>query len=281
MNMCLKFKVLAAVSAIGLGFASSANAANVLIVQEGATSASQASVFTGFHNAAGNTTTVTSTFPVSTAGFDQIWDIRFTNASALTAPQIATYASFLAGGGGVFLMGENAVFATRNTSLLVLISQAGGGSLTFQNSPGSQTVFAPFTGPVPVASIGPNIVSLPSPGGVTSFGSGQWISANGGVGAGVFWGKGSLANASSGYLGTYFDSNIFATTAAPLGGHALAQNLIAEFNRQGALTSVVPEPATWAMMIMGFGLIGGALRSANGRRRRMQRASGRSLSFSI
>lgn len=27
----------------------------------------------------------------------------------------------------------------------------------------------------------------------------------------------------------------------------------------------VPEPATWAMMIMGFGLIGGALRSAKGR----------------
>ncbi len=29
--------------------------------------------------------------------------------------------------------------------------------------------------------------------------------------------------------------------------------------------AVVPEPATWAMMIMGFGLIGGALRSAKGR----------------
>ena len=29
--------------------------------------------------------------------------------------------------------------------------------------------------------------------------------------------------------------------------------------------AAVPEPATWAMMIMGFGLIGGALRSAKGR----------------
>ena len=31
------------------------------------------------------------------------------------------------------------------------------------------------------------------------------------------------------------------------------------------LTAAVPEPATWAMMILGFGLIGGALRQAKGR----------------
>ena len=35
-----------------------------------------------------------------------------------------------------------------------------------------------------------------------------------------------------------------------------------------APTAAVPEPATWAMMIAGFGLVGGALRNANGRRRK-------------
>jgi hypothetical protein len=262
MKIRLKIQTLAAVAIASLGLAQPIQAANVLIVQEGAT-ANQAGVFNGFHNAAGNTTTVTSTFPVSTAGYDQIWDIRFTNASALTAPQLSTYASFLAGGGGVFLMGENSGFASRNASLLNLINQAGGGSLTFQNSPGGQTVFAPFTGPNAVVSVAPNFVSLPTPGGVTSFGSGQWISANGGLGAGVFWDKGSLSSAPSGYLGVYFESFIFGTSGAPLGGHALAKNLIVEFNRQGTLGAAVPESTTWAMMISGFGLVGGAMRRRN------------------
>ena len=44
-------------------------------------------------------------------------------------------------------------------------------------------------------------------------------------------------------------------------------------NQAGTLTvtnlgvSAVPEPASWAMLIAGFGLVGGALRSRNGRRR--------------
>lgn len=32
-------------------------------------------------------------------------------------------------------------------------------------------------------------------------------------------------------------------------------------------TSAVPEPATWAMMIVGFGMLGGAIRSARHRQR--------------
>jgi hypothetical protein len=33
-----------------------------------------------------------------------------------------------------------------------------------------------------------------------------------------------------------------------------------------ALTAAVPEPATWGLMILGFGIVGSALRSRNGRR---------------
>jgi PEP-CTERM motif len=35
-----------------------------------------------------------------------------------------------------------------------------------------------------------------------------------------------------------------------------------------SLTGAIPEPASWALMILGFGLVGGALRSANERRRK-------------
>ena len=36
--------------------------------------------------------------------------------------------------------------------------------------------------------------------------------------------------------------------------------LFRDINRQFDLTSGVPEPATWAAMVLGFGLVGGALR---------------------
>ena len=43
---------------------------------------------------------------------------------------------------------------------------------------------------------------------------------------------------------------------------AVQQALYNDLNRQFALAGPVPEPATWAMMILGFALIGGAVRGA-------------------
>lgn len=47
---------------------------------------------------------------------------------------------------------------------------------------------------------------------------------------------------------------------------AVHQALFTDIDRQFALTAAVPEPGTWAMMLVGFGAVGGALRA--GRRRR-------------
>jgi PEP-CTERM motif len=53
------------------------------------------------------------------------------------------------------------------------------------------------------------------------------------------------------------------TTLTPPGNAANTTLTITPLNSGG-----VPEPATWAMMLAGFGLVGGALRNANGRRGR-------------
>jgi hypothetical protein len=238
--------------------ATTANAANVLIVGETFTNDRTTHV-ASLHSAAGNSATVTNVFPVNTAGYDQIWDLRVLDPTALSVANQATYLSFLQGGGGLFLSGENTGFVARNNSLLAMINVAGGGSLTTTTPAAAQTVFAPFNAPNPLTTL-----SYAGAGGVTGFGTGQWITASGSSGTGVAWATGTLANASSGYMAVMFDSNTF-QPGAPPNNQALTRNLIAYFNTQGA-AGVVPEPATWALMISGFGMTGTALR----RRRRIE-----------
>ena len=50
--------------------------------------------------------------------------------------------------------------------------------------------------------------------------------------------------------------------AVPVGEHAARAN----FLLGGLTVAAVPEPATWAMMILGFGVIGAAARSRRGKR---------------
>ena len=68
----------------------------------------------------------------------------------------------------------------------------------------------------------------------------------------------SFANTTIAALGFTIGSYVFSTSSDNLTVNVLAGNA-------GGVTSAVPEPASWAMMIGGFGAVGGALR----RRRRL------------
>ena len=257
----MKFKRgMTVLSALLAGAAATpAMAGNILIINgssgtsETSTTASITQQISQLHMAVGNTVTVSDLVPGSLAGFEQIWDIRFSNALAITTGQQDQYLAYLQGGGGMFVMGENSSFATRNTSVLSLIAAAGGGTLNFTVPTSNQIVYAPFTGPNSVMD-----VSYNAPGGVTSFGTGQWITSNaaGTAGTGIAFGTGSLANAQRGALTAIFDVN-FLQTNAPENSQALTRNLIGFI---GGQVGSVPEPATWAMMILGFGVVGSAMR---------------------
>jgi hypothetical protein len=237
-----------------------AMAGTVLIINgatgtlEANTTASITTQISQLHVAAGNTITVVDTVPVSLAGYQQVWDLRFSNTQAITASQQSQYLSYLQGGGGMFVMGENSNFAARNSSILSLISAAGGGSLAFTTPGDAQTVYSPFTGPNAVTSIVYNAA-----GGVNGFGTGQWITSNaaGTAGSGVAFAVGRLGNAQAGALTTIFDVN-FLQTDANASSQALTRNLIGFIGNQVA---PVPEPATWGMMIAGFGMMGAAMRT--------------------
>jgi hypothetical protein len=246
-------KLLLATAAAAALFSAEALAGSILIVNgssitsEPDTTTSITTQLSNLHIAAGNTVTIADTVPGSFAGFNQIWDIRFSNAGAMTGGEQAQYLAFLQSGGGMFVMGENSFFTSRNSSVLALIDDATGDSLTFTTPDSTQTVLAPFTGPNTIAG---NIVSYSAPGGVTSPGTtGQYISVDGsGDGTGVAWGVGDMANASAGALTAIFDVN-FMQTDANAESQALLRNLISFVDVE---VNETPEPAS--LLIFGVGI---------------------------
>jgi hypothetical protein len=235
-----------------------ASAATILIINgasgtsEPGTTSSITTQVSNLQTAAGNTVSVADSVPGDLSSFAQVFDLRFSNAFALTAPIITQYVSFLQGGGGLFVMGENSGFAARNNSILSLIEAAGGGTLTFTTPAATQTVVSPFNGPVPLST-----VTFNAAGGVTGPGSGQFITTDGSAGSGVAFGVGTLSNARAGALTTIFDVNFLQTTASA-DNQALASNLVRFVSNE---VGGVPEPATWAMMLLGFFGIGGMMRT--------------------
>src|SRR5579863_4579521 len=62
--------------------------------------------------------------PGSMSGYTQVWDIRA--EKPLTGPEITAYVTYMAGGGALFVMGENVgCCGARDTSLVALIAAAG------------------------------------------------------------------------------------------------------------------------------------------------------------
>lgn len=200
---------------------------------------------------AGHTTTVLDVLPADISVFDQVWDIRFSNSWALTAPEQAIYLDYLDNGGGMFLMGENNGFTTRNNSILSLISAAGGGDLTFTVPGSTQTVLAPFTGPnlIPGGDI-----TYAAPGGVMESGTGEFMTVDAnGYGTGVAFSVGDLTNTPLGALTTIFDVNFMQGTYDQPDSQQFLRNLISFVEDQvDPPINPVPEPGTILLMGIGF-----------------------------
>ena len=211
-----KFLLLGALACTSFGIAS-AQAANILVV---AGSNSFAQVAAGVLNteltAAGNTVTVVNTgVPVSLAGFTQIYDTRYDNSPAFSPAEMSQYLAFLnaSPSNTIFLMGENTGFNARNIPINNFISLAGGGTIAppARTSQNSETVNSPFTGPSAISTVKYAACGL-----VTSSGTGSFASSEAGGGCSIYFGLGSLANATQGALVVVYDVNFIAS--APDGG---------------------------------------------------------------
>jgi hypothetical protein len=242
-----------AAAALALGLSVQLQAGNVLIIngssgtsEPGTTSAITTNLQT-LHIAAGNTVTIADAVPANFAGFGQVWDIRFN--PAITAGEQTQYVNFLAGGGGMFVMGENEGFTDRNDSVLSLIAAAGGGSLSFDgNVLDQQTVMAPFTGPNLVTEIN---FAWAGGVGVNDTGTGDFITKDANNrGSGIAFSVGDLANAPAGALTVIFDVNFMQNEYDLPNSQNLTKNLIGFVGNQVDPGNRVPDAgSTFAMMI--------------------------------
>lgn len=235
-----------------MAVAGAASAGSVLIINgasgtsEAGTTAQITSNLTTLHEEAGNTVTVIDDVPDTITGYSQVWDLRFSNSWAIDADERATYLSFLQGGGGMFVMGENGGFQTRNDSIFALISAAGGGDLSFGTGSATQNVLSPFDGPNPVSQ-----VTFAVPGYLDGPGTGRFITQtpDGTSGVGVAWGVGDLANAAAGALTTIFDVNFMEGDRGEAQQN-LTKNLIGFVENE---VEPVPLPASLPLLMVGVG----------------------------
>jgi hypothetical protein len=203
--------------------------------------------------------TVTSNAGVpagSLATYQQIWDTRF-NQIPLSASDITAYTTYLAGGGNLFLMGENSGFATRDASIVSFIAAVGGGVIALSTPNNSVTVRSPFATGIT------NPFTFLAANGTSSAGSYGAIAADAnGIAPAIVYGPGSLTGAMAGSLIVVFDVN-FLDSSADANSQQLTTNLISYLAAPVAVAPLhPPAPAvltptlsTWAFLMLAAGLI--------------------------
>jgi uncharacterized protein (TIGR03437 family) len=244
-------------------------APNALIIQDGTigTEASIVSNLTTKLTTAGYTVSTETVTPGNavpspiSSTYAQVWDVRFSDGSAISSADSATFVAYLAAGGRLFVDGENTGSSPgRDASIASLVASAGGGTITPTAASNLETVYVPFTGPSgPVTSITFNGAA-----GSLTTGSGFFITQNLGdlIGAAIVWPLGTLSSAPAGVLIVVFDSD-FMTSAADANSQALLANLIGYlYSTAPYITNLNPNsgPVGTSVIISGgnFGATQGA-----------------------
>jgi hypothetical protein len=248
------YKVSFATLLLLFAFAGVSSAQNALIVTE-ATSVVDTDN-TNLANkltAAGFTVTTNAGVPGgSLATYEQIWDTRF-NLIVLSASDITAYTTYLAGGGRLFLMGENTGFNTRNNSIASFIAAVAGDTITIISPSNTVTVRAPFATGIT------NPFTFQAAAGTNSVGRYGAIAVDAsGIVPAMVYGPGSLTAAPAGSLIVVFDVN-FLGTSADANSQQLTSNLIAYLAAPVPVapynTAAIPALSTWGFLVFAACLI--------------------------
>lgn len=193
----------------------------------------------------------------SLATYKQIWDVRYNNTTPLSPSDITAYVAYMAGGGSLFVMGENVGFVTRDNSIISLVQAAGGGTITVVSpTSDTQTVQSPFTGPNAITTV----TYLASAGVPAPPGHGADVSKDSSnIGASVVFGPGNMTNAASGTLILVFDVNFLDPgSGADANTQLFTDNLIAFLAAPVAVTppsTSVPTLSEWGVTLLACALL--------------------------
>lgn len=140
--------------------------------------------------------------------FRAVYDLRFSNVFSFPPAEQQAYATFLGGGGKLYLTGENNNFGTHNAAISQMLANFGatGVSITTVNSTGVQPCIDP------ILCSTPNLVAnvfYSAPGSINSLGQGTAVT----VPAMGLWLPGTLANVPAGTILVSMDINMFQNSA--------------------------------------------------------------------
>jgi hypothetical protein len=140
---------------------------------------------------------------VEIAEYAHIWDIGYD--TLITANAGNKFLTYLSGGGAIFFLGENSSFLERDSSLISLITLAGGGAVATNGIALGMTQ-ATVEPQFRVANQNP-IVFFNAPGAFSNIGSANILSQSNGGTHGAVWKTGSLSNAPTGAIVSVLDIN--------------------------------------------------------------------------
>lgn len=250
-----------AATALAGALAAPANAGTVLVSGE----RYDLGILNNFYNSyGGHTSSIGSIDDVSLAGVDLLWAVQ--PADAYSAAEINAMSNYLAGGGRIAFMGEHGTFApAENTRINTALTQLGS-TIQIINVivDGGFRTASVADGQILAHSLtqGVNSYQYAAFAPLTVSGSAQVLMRGEDDPNTIMM---AYQNIGPGSVFLITDQNVWDNAGSLWPDH---DNEVMFDNLVEGITGApgIPEPSTWLMLILGFGLVGGVMRRGGGSR---------------
>jgi hypothetical protein len=227
-------------------------------------------VINNFYNAYGHSSQILGTMAgANLAGIELLWAVQ--PADVYSLAEISTMSNYLANGGRIAFMGEHGSYApTENNNINAALTSLGA-NISIVN--------VVVDGGFRTASVGDGqILAHPLTTGVNSYqyaafapltisGSAQALMIGEDDPGTIMM---AYQNIGPGSVFLITDQNVWDNSGSLWPSHdneVMFDNLVSAVTGAPPVTGAIPEPSTWAMLLLGFGFVGGAMRSAKRRQK--------------